>query len=217
MRQAMRTDGDLHLQARCTIVAQHFADPADGLAVEVRLLEDLGHHDLAGCGRADVFTGNEHILVDALVVRHHHRDAGILDVASDHLQVGPREDLHHGTFGPAPSIDAGLPCQHAVTVQDTPHLARAEEEVITARVGHEEAEDIRVSDHPTGREFEALDGRIAAAAVAQQLAVALHGAQPAPERLHLCVIIRRDAHCSRDTREVERSIGRVEQREDGLA
>ena len=68
-------------------------------------------------------------------------------------------------------------------MQHLVHLARVQEEVVAAVVGHEEAEAVRMALHDADDEVELGDDAQLALAVGEDLAVALHRREPAVERV----------------------------------
>jgi len=132
---------------------------------------------------------DDDLLGEALVVGHDEADAAFHVEASDHVAIAPLEDLDHRAFAPAAVIDAGHAHHRAIAVHQGAHLTRRQEQVVGAVVGLEEAETVGVTDDAPGNEVGLVDDAVAAAPVADQLAVALHRRQPARQGVELLGIL----------------------------
>ena len=117
------------------------------------------------------------------IVRTHERHSAFTPQASDHLSDASIDDLHQRTFTAAVAIHLHHPGHRPVPVHQRAHLARGEEQVGAGVVGPEEPEPVAMPDDPPGDEIHPVDEPEIAAAVADDLAVALHGAQPALQGL----------------------------------
>ena len=181
--QRVLAQRDLDLDAGIGRGAQHFLHARDRFAVLGRLLDDLGDDDLADLRGADAVGGHQEVLVDAPVLGDDEVDAALLVEAADDLAVRARQHLDDVAFGAAAAVDAALAHDGTVAVQHLVHLARVQEEVVAAFVGHEEAEAVRMTLHGADREVELGDDAQLALAVGEELAVALHRGEPPVERV----------------------------------
>ena len=90
-------------------------------------------------------------------------------------------------LGPAAAVEPDLARGNAVAVQDLVHFVRPEKHVGTRVVPDQETETVRMPLHLAGNQVELGDDANRIAAVAHDLAVALHGAEPALESFALAV------------------------------
>ena len=121
-RQVVGADRDIGLHTGRHVIADHFHDPSDGLGALGRLIGDLGDHDLPLCGPLQAVAGNNDVVAQALVVRHHETDAALLVQAPDHIVGVALQYLDHGALEPAAAVAAADPDHDAVTVKQRPHL-----------------------------------------------------------------------------------------------
>jgi len=175
VRQVVLAQRDLDLHPGIGVVAEHLDDAADGLGVLGRLLHDLGHHDLAFLHALEALRRDEDVLVDALVLGDHESHAVLDEDAAHDPRVGALEHLDDVALEAAASIHAGHAHQHRVAVQRLVHLLGAEEEVVAAVVGPEEAEAVGVAHDLALDEARLVRQQQGAAPVAHHLALALHG------------------------------------------
>ena len=183
----MLPERDLDLHAGVGVVAEHLGDAADRLRHLARLLDDVDHHHLPGL-RLDpalALGRHEDVLGDALVLGDDEDDAVLDKDAADDAGVGALGDLDDAALRPPAAVEAGGPHQHAVAMQHLAHLVLVEKDVGAAVIGDQEAVAVGVALDPAGRQAGALGQDVGALAVAQQLAFALHGAEPALEHLAL--------------------------------
>jgi hypothetical protein len=113
----------------------------------------------------------------------HETDAALGKQPAHHLLGVVLEHLDHGALAPAPAVHAHHPRHRPVTVQQTLHLPGREEQIVAALVRHQETETVRMADDAPAHQVLLVDRHVGTAAVAHQLAVALHGAQAPGERL----------------------------------
>ncbi|MNZ70202.1 hypothetical protein D3C78_885290 [compost metagenome] len=179
--------GNLDLHARRHVVAQHLHHLALGQAEIARPLLDLHLDELAVLGGALLAGGNQHFLLDLRIVRDHAGDPAFLEEAADQGFMGAFDDLHQRALAATAPIEAGDPRQRAVTVEHQAHLRRAEEKVVAAVVGNEEAEAVAVATDAAADQVELVDRRIGAAAGIDKLAVTLHGPEATTQGLQLFV------------------------------
>ena len=178
-RQVVGADGDIRLHARGHVVPHHFQNAADGLGALGGLVRDLGDHDLALLHLAQAVAGNDDVVGQALVVRHHEADPTLPIEAPHHRAGVARQDLHHRPFQPAPGITAGDAHHGPVVVEKGAHLAGNEIDVVAALVRDQEAESVLVADDAPDDEVAPVDETEGVLAVAHELAVANHGPQAA--------------------------------------
>ncbi len=126
---------------------------------------------------------DEDVLVDALVVGQQRVEAGLGVDAPDHGMVGALQYLGEGALAAAATVDARDAGDDAVAVQQRPHLARVQVDVLAALVRDQEAEAVGMRDHAPAHQVLRVDRDIALAPVEQHLAVADHGVHAAAQRL----------------------------------
>ncbi len=80
---------------------------------------------------------------------------------------------------------AGNPRQGDVAIEHQAHLRRAEEEVVAAVVGDQEAEAIAMAGDASAHQVQLVDGGIGATAGIDHLTIALHGTHAAPQGFEL--------------------------------
>ena len=138
-----------------------------------RLLDDLDHHDLARLRIAALVGRHEEVLVDALFsasTNQTPRSSWIRPTISRFARAEHLDDLALGTAAPVGARDAR---RDAIAVEHLVHFARRQEQVGTARVGHQEAEAVGMPLYGAGDEVELRGEADLAFAVAQRVA-ALH-------------------------------------------
>lgn len=175
--------GDFDLHPRRHVVAEHLDDLALGLAVDARPLLDAHLDELVVPGLAGLARRDQDFLLDLRVVRDHHADAAFLEVAADHDLVGPLDHLDQLAFAASAPVMAGHPCQGAVAVEHQAHLGGAEEQVVAAIVGDQEAEAIAVPADAAADQVQLVHRRVGATTRIDKLPVALHGAQATTQGL----------------------------------
>ena len=211
MRQIVLAQRDLDLHAGIGVAPEHLDDADDRLALRRRLLDDLDDDDVAGLRRAALAGRHEQVLVDAAVLGDDECDAALLVQAADDRPVGAHEHVDDLALGPPAAIGADAARGRAVAVQHLVHLARIEEEVRAAVVGHEKSEAVRMALHGAGDEVELRDDAELALAVREQLAVALHRVDAAEERIARAPV---DGHRARELRGRQRHARLTQRGED---
>src|SRR5690606_16463882 len=167
------------------VVAVHVDDVALRLEAHGRPVGDPDLDELADLRASGTARSDQHFLLDLRVVRHHEADAAFLEVAPHHGFVGTRDDLHQAAFAAAAAVEAGNAGQRPVAIEHQADLRRAEEEVVAAVVGNQEAEAVAVTADAPGDQVGLVDRGVGAAPGKDELSVALHGAQAAAQGLLL--------------------------------
>src|SRR3569623_1419219 len=85
----------------------------------------------------------------------------------------------------AAAIEAQHAGQSTVAMQHAAHLLGREEQIVAALVGDEETETVGMTHHAAAHQIHFLREAVIALAIDDELAVALHGAQPAAQRLQV--------------------------------
>ena len=189
--QVVLAQGDLDFHTRVSIVAEDLDDAADGLGIAGRLFQDFHHHHIAGPGLelgplvGHGGGGNQDVLADALVLRHHELDAVLFHEPAHQAGVGPLQHFDDGGLAAAAAVQADAAHQHPVAVQHLVHLLGLEEQVVAAVVRLDEAEAVRMAFHLARNQVRLLRQDVGVLAVAQQLAVPLHGVETALEEVLL--------------------------------
>ena len=185
VRQVVLAQRDLDLHPGIGVVAEDLDHAPDGLGVLGGLRDELGDDNLALLRALEAIGRDEDVLADALVLGDEEGDAVLDEEAPDDLLVGALEHFHDGTFEPAAAIHAGHAREHHVAVQRLVHLLRPEEEIVLAVLGTQEPEAVGMPDHLALDEARLVGDEDRAAAVAHDLAVALHGGHAPLEALAL--------------------------------
>ncbi len=126
---------------------------------------------------------DQDVLGDAAVFGGDEPDAVLAVDASDQAAVFALQHLDDRAFGAAAVVAALEAHCDAVAVQDLVHLARRQPNVGTAVVGDAKAEAVGVAIDTPGDQVELVHQADRALAVAQDLAVALHGRQPSAKHV----------------------------------
>ena len=105
--------------------------------------------------------------------------------------------------------------QHFIAVEHEVHLPRAQVNVIALAQRHGESVAVAVPLHAAAQQVHLVDQAIGAATIDHQLAVALHGAQPLLQGVHLLGFSQAQGLC--DMSVIERLLGIGQQRENSLA
>src|SRR3569623_3533588 len=92
------------------------------------------------------------------------------------------QHFHHRTLAAAAAIEAQHAGQSTVAMQHAAHLLGREEQIVAALVVDEESETVGMTHHAAAHQILFLREAVIALAVDDELAVALHGAQPAAQR-----------------------------------
>ena len=214
MRQVVLAQRDLDFHPGIGVVAQHLDHAADGLGVLRGLLDDFRDHDLAVLRVLRAVGRDEDVLVDALVLGDEEHDAMLDEQAPAKRLVGALQHFDDGALAPAAAIQPRHAREHGVAVQGLVHLLGAEEEVLGAVLGLEEAEAVRVPHDLALDEARLVGDEDGAAAVAHHLAFALHGRQAPAEGFAL---FRLDVQQVRDPFLVEGDSLLLQHLEDHLA
>ena len=190
--QVVLAQRDLDLHAGVGVVAEHLDDAADRLGELGGLLDQLDGDDLPGLGLLAPARGDQDVLRQAAVLGHDDHHAVLVDHAADDAAVGAFEHLDQLAFGTAAAVLAGDAHDHAVAVQQLAHLLGAEEDVGLTVVATQEAEAVGVTLDAALDEVGLGRQQVGIAAVAHDLAIALHRAQATVEEVEL---VRRDVEC----------------------
>lgn len=126
---------------------------------------------------------------DALVGRDDESEPLGCDVAAHHRLVQPLDHLDDRALSPPAPVDTGHAREHAVAVHHRAHLARWQEQILATLLRHEKTEPVRVADHAPPDHVHSLRQAVEAAAVPEQLPVALHGAQSPAEGVAIAVAL----------------------------
>ena len=186
VRHAELAHGDFDFHAGIVQRTEHFDDLADRLLEAHRLLGQLDADDLARLGLADA-AGHDDVLADALVFRRDHPAAVFIQQAADDVGVGAGDHLDDGALGTAAAVGAGDLGHDAVAVQHLLHLFFGQEQIVARLVRDDEAEAVAVAADAAGDEAALVRQLVETGRVRRQLAVALHG--PEPARQHgLCFL-----------------------------
>ena len=184
-RQLVRADGDVDLHPGQHPGPEHLLDGADRRVAPRRRLGDA-RDDVVAVARIGARVGrNEDIVMDPRVVGAHEGDTALAPQASDHLRDAPLDDLDQRPFAAPVAIDLHHAGHHPVPVHQPAHVPRGEEQIGARVVGPDESEPVTVSDDAPRDEVHPVDEPELAAAVADDLAVALHGREPPLQRLLL--------------------------------
>ena len=214
-RDVVGADRNIGRHARRQVIAEDLDDLAERLPPRLGVLGDMHHDHLAMPGAHQAVRRDQDLLCDALVVGKQERDTGLDLHPSDDVFEGTLEHLHHGRLPPPAPVDAGYPCNDAVAVPQSAHLARTEEQVVAALVGLQETEAVRMTDNPTVNEILVVDHAVTTAPVAHHLTIARHGVQPSRQGILLLRIGQFERRCQ--VIERQRSAVFLHQAEDELA
>src|SRR5690606_29450494 len=152
------------------------------LAAWGRPMGDLPLDELARLGVRRPPRRDQHFLLDLGVVGHDEADTTLFLIAPHDALVGTADHLDDRALPTSTTIEPGNPRQTAVAVEDQAHLRGAEKEVVALVVGNEETEAIAMTADAPADQIQLVHRGIGAAPGVDQLAVALHGAQPATKR-----------------------------------
>ena len=140
---------------------------------------------------------------------------GLDDETTDQAVEPALQHFDDRAFAAAAPVDAGDAGQHAVAVHRLAHLERRQEQVVAPGLRAQEAEPVRIGDHHARHQVHMLRRRVLALAIAQQLAVANHRAQPLAQRLE--TIRLGQVQVLRERLGRLRPIGRLQPLQDDLA
>ncbi|MNC22364.1 hypothetical protein D3C75_703630 [compost metagenome] len=181
--QVVAAHGDLDLHAGRHVVAEHLDHFTLGLTEHRRPHIDAHLDELAVVRRTLLARQDQHLLLDLRIVGHHHGNAALLEEAANQGFVGALEHLDQRAFAPATPVETGNPRQRTVAVEHQAHLRRTEEQVVAAVVGNQEAETVAMAADAPADQVQLVHRGIGAATGIDQLAIALHGTQPATQGL----------------------------------
>ena len=117
-------------------------------------------------------------MVNPRVVRTHGSDTAFTPQSPHDSTDAALDYLDQCTFAAAVAIHPHHSGHHAISVHQRTHLTGREEEIGGPVVGSDESESVAMSDDAPGDEVHPFDESELPAAIADDLAVALHGAQP---------------------------------------
>ena len=126
---------------------------------------------------------------DALVIRHHKTDTALMVIAAHHLVSVAFQDFNQSAFAPPTPVDSGQTGHDAVIVDHRAHLARRQKQVVTAIIRHQKAETVGVGDDVPAYQLHLADQAVTVLAIANHLAVALHGTQAPAQGIEIDVLI----------------------------
>jgi len=176
-------DGNLDLHAGLHVLAKHTDHSTHRRPPRRGRLGDLHLHDLARLRARPATAGNEHVLMDAPVLRDDDIDPAIAQEAPDDARAATLEHLHYRGLETAALIDPAYRDQHAVAVQHTTHGPRRQEEVIASNIRGQEPVPIGMARHPAPHEVHLLRKPELPASGPRQLAVVLHRLQAPGQRV----------------------------------
>ncbi len=188
MGDVMAAQRDVDLQARGLDITQDLDDLRDRLAMALRILEYFSDDKLAVSSLASVLVGNQDLVTDALAVGDNDAEPLLPVIATHNLDIAALQHLDNHALLAAATVDACHPRQHDVAVEQFLHFAGIQEQVVRAVIRYEEAEAILVALYPALQQFHVGRQSIDSAAITDDLAVATHGDQPAPQGLDGLVI-----------------------------
>ena len=187
MRDVVAAQRHVDLHARRHVVADHLNDVTLRLEARGRPVSDLDLDELADARTGSAPWGDQHFLLDLGIVGDDEADAVLFVVTADDALVRALDHLDDAAFTPAAPIETCHPHQRPITIEHQAHLRRAEEQVVTAVIRHEEAEAITMATDATADQVELVHRGIGATTGIDELTVALHGAQSASQCLELIV------------------------------
>ncbi len=179
MRQIMLAQCDFDFHTGVGIIAQHLDNTSDRLSMFAGLLQNFQHDHLTGFGYARFAGGDQDVLGDAAVFRHHKLDAMLFKQAPDHAIIGALQHLDDLALRASAPVHAALPHHHHIAVQHLVHFLLAEEHVGAAILRDQEAETVRMPLHLALDQVKLVRHANGAFAIAQDLPVAFHRAQTA--------------------------------------
>ncbi|CAG8871589.1 hypothetical protein PS627_04573 [Pseudomonas fluorescens] len=185
MRYIVAAQRNVDFHARRHVVADHFDHVTLGLEARGWPVGDLHLDELTDLGPAVTPGGHQHFLLDLRVVRGHEADTALFVVAADHAFVAAGNDLDDHTLTSATTVDAAHAGQRTVAIEHQAHLRRAQEQVVAAVIGNQEAETIAVTGDAAEDQVQLVYRGISATPGIDQLAITLHGAQTAAQGFDL--------------------------------
>ena len=155
-------------------LAQHGQNPPQRQTIRCWWLSDFTHHDLSRTRRTACMRRDQHVMLQAAIIRCHAGDAIAFLESPNQSQRFALQHFDNGSFRTTASIQSGDTGQHAIAVHDLTHLRWRQEQVVSARIGLEKAEPIRIGKHRARHQIKLARHGIATASVHQQLPVAQH-------------------------------------------
>ena len=99
------------------------------------------------------------------------------------------QHLHQCAFAASTLVDSDNPDHRPVPMQQRPHLARCEKQVVTAFVRLEKPETILVTDDPSGDKILFIDQTESIPAITYHLTIAFHRVQSPAQRLQIILFM----------------------------
>src|SRR5690606_26740656 len=123
--------------------------------------------------------------LDLGIIGHDEADAAFFLITPDDGFVGTADHLDDGAFSAPTAVEPGNPSQSTVTIEYQTHLRRAQEQVIAAIIGDQKTEAVAMTADTTADQVKLVHRGIGAAPGIDQLTVAFHRTQAAPQRLNV--------------------------------
>ena len=202
LRQRVAADGDVDLDARRHVFAEHLLHPPDRRRVCRRRLFDRSHHHLPGARPRLRARRHLNVLRKPGVIGAHECDAAFAPEASHDLAAAAFEHFDHRPLHPRVTVAHEWPHQRAVSVHEASHLPRSKIDALAALVRRQEPVTVRMSVHAPPHEVQLLNEGVPLLPVAHHLPIALHGEEAARQGPHLVRL--REAGCSRDGIQIHR-------------
>src|SRR5690606_14767674 len=176
MRDVVAAQRHVDLHAWGHVVTDHFDDVALRLEARGWPVSDLDLDELPDARTGGTPGGDQHFLLDLGIVGDHEADAVLYVVTADDALVSTADHLDDAAFATATPVETGHSHKGAVAVEDQAHLRRAEEQIVTAVIRHEETEAVAVATDAPANQVELVHRCVGAATGIDQLAVTFHGA-----------------------------------------
>ena len=151
--------------------------------MDIRPLGDFHFDVLAWLGTMLAARLDQHFVIDLGIVCGYIGNTVFTVITSHQHFMGALEHLDDGTLATAPSIYPGHATEHLVAIEYQTHLSRAQKQIIATRLGHQKAKAITMALDAPLDQVELVYRSVGTAAGVDQLAVTLHGAQPATQGL----------------------------------
>ena len=151
--------------------------------MDIRPLGDFHFDVLTRLGTMLTARLNQHFMIDLGVIGHHVGDAVFPVVTPYQHLVGALQHFYDSAFATPATIYSGHTTEHLVAIEHQTHLSRAQKQIIATRLGHQKAKAITMALDAPLDQVELVYGSVGTAAGVDQLAVTLHGAQPATQGL----------------------------------
>ena len=185
VRQAVRGDRKVDRRVGTAAIRKDAQHAPDGVPVPAWLFRDLDDREVPVPRRPGGLARDDDALADAPVVRRHESDAAFEREAAGDLPCPVLEHLDDRALGPSTIVATGHATRGAVSMEQHPHFAVREEQVVAAVVGHEEAEAVAMTAHRADDDREPIDQAIFVGAIDEELPFARHCAEPLRQRLAL--------------------------------